>query len=305
MKISIEEQYKLINSGKKHCPKCNEIKPLPEFNLCKHNKMGYLPRCKACVKIDNKERRPLSEFGKTWKQSLYDEGKKHCPKCNEVKPLSEFGNLKKSYSGKMSFCKSCKSTRDKEYRNELKEKGLYTKKKRNEYLKNIDKYKERETKRIRDYKKEYQDMKNDKIRYFKYKIRNLLLVTLKNEKLNKSSEEIFNCTWEELKTHLPNEDDNIHVHHIIPIAHGKTIDELIRLSNYKNLKQIPDKLNLSIGNKIIIEWLNDELKSLFNDIINKHADFIISIFDHYQEIKMTNNVELIQQCESEIKKLNQ
>lgn len=303
MRISTKEQYELIKSGKKHCPKCNEIKPLLEFNSSKHNKMGFLPRCKACVKVVNKERRPLSEFGLAWKLSLQEEGKKYCPKCKEIKLLHEFPNLKNSYNGKMNLCKTCKSISDKQYRAELKEKGSYKERKRNEYLKNIDKYKKRGANRVRDYKKEYQDMKNDKFRYFKYKIRNLLLVTLKKGKLNKSSKEIFNCTWEELKAHLPNDDDNIHVHHIIPITHGKTIDELIRLSNYKNLKQIPDKLNLSIGNKIIIEWLNDELKLLFKDIIDRHSDFIISIFNHYEEIKLTNNMELIKQCECEIEKL--
>lgn len=304
-KFTVNNQYKLISEGKKYCPKCKEIKTLENFSKNNLKKIGYESKCKPCYKEYAFEKRKHSDKGLVWKQSLYSKDNKFCPKCNEVKSLSEFPNKKNSIVGKASFCKPCKSISDKEYRTQLKGKGLYSERKRIEYLKNVDAHRAREKNRVRDYADEYRRDQQDPIRSFKTKLRKVLHRVLKGNKkiLGLSSEEIFKCSFDELMKHLPFKDKSYQVHHIVPIGHGNTIDELVRLSHYKNFKQIQGKLNGSIGKRIILEWIDDDLKSLFPDILERCEKFIVSIYHHYEEIKITNNAELIKQCEEEIERL--
>ena len=97
---------------------------------------------------------------------------KYCPKCHTKKLINEFSNYKSNKDGKYCYCRVCKSEDDKKYRSELKDKGVYKKKKRESYLKNLEKYKEYTKNRVRDYKKEYATLRESDIRTFKYCLRN-------------------------------------------------------------------------------------------------------------------------------------
>lgn len=72
---------------------------------------------------------------------------KHCKKCNTTKPLEDFAKCSRLSDGKQTYCRSCLSSLNSDYRSKNKEKD----KKRNA------EYHQREKERVRDrhYKNRY------------------------------------------------------------------------------------------------------------------------------------------------------
>lgn len=103
----------------KKCPGCQEIKPISEFYKNNSRKDGLQTLCKNCsLKAVKKSK----EIKKTQTPKVIPENMKKCPRCGEIKPISEFGKNVSKKSGYESACKKCERIRDKKRREALKEK---------------------------------------------------------------------------------------------------------------------------------------------------------------------------------------
>ncbi len=49
------ERERLLQEGKNRCVRCEEIKPLDEFNKSNHVKTGYHNTCKSCQSVRNRQ----------------------------------------------------------------------------------------------------------------------------------------------------------------------------------------------------------------------------------------------------------
>lgn len=92
----------------KKCLKCGQEKDVCEFNKDKNREDGLCPYCKNCKSEDTKRRKELR------KKSLENQpppiSEKLCPKCNIVKPTSEFGRDYSKTTTIATYCKECVQT---------------------------------------------------------------------------------------------------------------------------------------------------------------------------------------------------
>lgn len=205
---------------------------------------------------------------------LNESGYNTCFDCKETKPISEFGKNKSVKNGLQRSCKSCKSKRDKKYRNDPRYRDRILEGKKQDYLKirnNPKKWNaylktQRET---RDYKTEYQQMKNDPLRKSKDAIRKLLLSSFKVRNIKKSklcmkSEEILGCSFEFFKKHIESQFqkgmswDNHgewHLDHKVPLDIATTVEELIKLNHWKNFQPLWADENLEKSNILLDEHI--------------------------------------------------
>ncbi len=103
-----------------------------------------------------------------------------------------------------------------------------------------------------------------------HNVRNLIQKTFrrKNFKKNSSTHKILGCTFEEFKTHIENQFipwmswDNYgaynpkgkrtwNMDHIIPIDFAKTIEDVVKLNHYMNLRPLCSKENLEKRNNLV------------------------------------------------------
>lgn len=212
---------------------------------------------------------------------LNESGYNICFKCNEVKPISEFGKNKSVKNGLQRACRSCKSKTDKKYRNDPRfREGLLSKKMEN-YWKIKHNPKEWELylarqREIRNYKNEYQQTQNDPLRKSKDVIRKLLLASFKVRNIKKSklcmkSEEILGCSFEFFKKHIESQfkkgmswenHGEWHQDHIVPLDMATTVEELIKLNHWTNFQPLWAKENLEKGNTLL-----DEHMELYKSLI--------------------------------------
>lgn len=239
----------------KRCSKCKIKKELSNFYVSRTRKSGYHNECIECVKKRN-NKRPKSKTGNIWKQSLHLEGLKYCELCEKVKDFSEFGKNKNNSIGLQNYCKPCKREKDKEYRQSLKDKGVYKKRKKSEYLKNRDQYRVyglKYNKIKRDYQKEYKTTllyrERNPLAKLKNILRNRILIAIKNQgyKKNIKTKEILGAEWSVVENHISQQftegmswgnHGEWHIDHIIPLKTAKNKEELIKLNHYSNLQPL-------------------------------------------------------------------
>ena len=89
-----------IIDGHKYCRKCEELLPITEFKPNPKLKSGLHSYCNDCVK-----------FGSTYIKKFQDNrivnGHKHCSKCRELLPITEFKPNPKIKCGLNSHCNDC------------------------------------------------------------------------------------------------------------------------------------------------------------------------------------------------------
>ncbi|MGV9379767.1 endonuclease domain-containing protein [Nonomuraea sp. NPDC003707] len=94
----------------KRCPDCGETKAVSEFGLNKRLADGRARYCKACFRRRSTQsyRKRMAEQGKTVREVReVPEGHKYCPRCEKVKPVTEFGRNRAVKSGLTNYCKPC------------------------------------------------------------------------------------------------------------------------------------------------------------------------------------------------------
>lgn len=183
---------------------------------------------------------------------------KVCVRCQITKELEEF-------SKRRSVCKQCRreymANLRKNNPEKVREISLRS------YYKNQEKEKRcqaayrateraKEKKRIRELQYR-QDPINKLKRNYSSKIRKII-----HHKKSGSCHQYLGCTFEELKIHLESlfqegmnwenyGSKGWHVDHIIPLSSAKTYEEVIELSNYKNLQPLWWHENLTKGKKML------------------------------------------------------
>lgn len=89
----------------KHCPRCNQTKPVTEYYLTKGKPSGY---CKPCTK----EYGAIRQAAKPKKKRVYNPhtrpGFKCCTVCKQELPLTEFYPNKKMQDGRLNQCSPCR-----------------------------------------------------------------------------------------------------------------------------------------------------------------------------------------------------
>jgi hypothetical protein len=238
-----------------HCEQCNQVKSIDEFNVVK-----------SSCKIDSKCNSCKSKL-------------KRCYTCKQDLPIENFGENISNKDGKMTICRDCKSKSDKEYRVKYSDKNKLRKKEYYTRVKNLDWYKEKSSKRVRDYKKEYTQQQSDTFRHMKAHLRKIILVYIKKQKNNigvkPSTEDILGIDFDGFIKHIEKQFlfgmswDNHgkwHIDHILPcsLSNGDT-DTLLKLFNYQNLNPMWAFDNLSKNDTVpIISCLWESPFSEFN-----------------------------------------
>ena len=189
---------------------------------------------------------------------------KICKKCNIIKHFTEFHKDKNINDGYRNTCKLCRKEYTKNYYvdNFLKINSL-----QKEYYK-------------KDNRKEYRDKNKDKINevYYNRKkidplfglscnLRSLVYNAYKINgfKKNSRTENILGCTFEEFKKYIENQfepwmtennqgkytgnyNETWQLDHIEPVSNASTIEDVIKLNNYTNLRPLCSKKNLEKSN---------------------------------------------------------
>ena len=95
----------------KRCPDCGQEKPLSEFGNNRTTKDGLQVYCRSCCARRGAEiyRRKRERAGKTVRKNIsVPEGHKHCRRCDQVKPFSEWHRNARQSDGLASYCKECR-----------------------------------------------------------------------------------------------------------------------------------------------------------------------------------------------------
>jgi hypothetical protein len=100
--------------GTKRCPDCRETKPLHEFNRSRKSRDGRWHYCRLCwrVRLRGYYRKRREAIGLPRRREV-PEGQKYCPDCKTVKVEADFGRNKAARDGLNSYCKACRSERNK------------------------------------------------------------------------------------------------------------------------------------------------------------------------------------------------
>jgi len=95
----------------KRCPDCQVTKPVAEFSLNAARPDGLQFYCKACYsrRAANSYRGRQRRKGKAVRERVVvPDGHKHCPRCRETKPLTEWHRNSRQSDGLTSYCKACR-----------------------------------------------------------------------------------------------------------------------------------------------------------------------------------------------------
>jgi hypothetical protein len=212
---------------------------------------------------------------------LNESGYNVCFECKEAKLISQFGKNKRNKNGIQRSCKSCKSKRDRDYRNDPRFRDRILKNKMADYFtirtnpEKWNQYLERQ-RETRDYSKEYQQLQMDPFRKSKDAIRKLLLSAFKVRNIKKSklcmrTEEIIGCSFEFFKKHIETQfqqgmswdnHGDWHLDHKVPLGIATSVDELIKFNHWTNFQPLWAKENLEKKCKLL-----DEHLELFKSLI--------------------------------------
>ncbi|MEW2523967.1 endonuclease VII domain-containing protein [Streptomyces sp. NPDC047071] len=99
----------------KRCSGCQRILPPASFARDKNRRDGLQVRCRECVAEYSAAhyRRRREAEGKVVREKMdVPDGHKRCPRCEEVKPHSEWELNATSSDGYSSYCKPCRAERN-------------------------------------------------------------------------------------------------------------------------------------------------------------------------------------------------
>ncbi|MHC4665002.1 MAG: hypothetical protein ACYS9T_03465 [Planctomycetota bacterium] len=105
---------KIPNIASKRCSKCGGVKPVAEFYRVLRNKDGYNNWCKVCCQ--EQEQFYHRRLAARRKSEIRHADTKKCPKCADVKPISEFLKAVGKVDGHRALCRECDSSSAVHYR---------------------------------------------------------------------------------------------------------------------------------------------------------------------------------------------
>ena len=196
---------------------------------------------------------------------------KVCTKCSQSKPISCYHSKPAGKLGVHSICKPCRSSQAQGWNDrnpekvrsiqaEAKRRTRLTEAGRNKLVAINQKYIENNRETVRAYYRERRA--SDPLFAIKTRYRGLLTKAVNRGGFTKRSKsmQILGCDWDALKVHIERQFTNgmswarigeIHIDHIIPMVTAKNEDDVIRLSNYMNLRPMWARENLQKSGKSI------------------------------------------------------
>lgn len=254
----------------KICKGCGIEKDLDEFHSSPTNKMGRHPYCKECRNWNHRSEK--SKLKELELQSLTKQGLKKCPKCQGIKPFSEFGTSKQTKSGLRGHCKDCDRKHNLEYARSEKGKRVQA-----EY-ELTPRYFEKLHARYRKKMDTRPDFKT--ALYLRNQLYNgitgygavketdfITMVGLNPIELNKYLESQFEegMTWENHNRH------GWHIDHIIPMNAFNMKDSIQQRAScyYKNLRPMWGKPNIQKGAKYLQEDFDNYMDWFIKNVYNK------------------------------------
>lgn len=153
----IEERLELFNKGFKFCPNCKETKSINDFAKDSRHYDGLQTNCKECCNLLRRTKwgEKIRQYAKDYYnshpkvRSFITVDEKKCSYCKEIKSSSEFGTDKRKTDGLQSQCRKCQNLilRTKYYDRKKKSKEAWK-------AKNIDKVREQDKARMRQWAKD-------------------------------------------------------------------------------------------------------------------------------------------------------
>ena len=193
---------------------------------------------------------------------------KFCNKCKTEKSVEDFYKRGKYYC---AHCKDCMKKNNKKWHIENKERARERRKKWREnnedYMsKYMKQWRKDNKEHIKEYKRnDYHKNKTDEFYKLKIQTRHLIFKAYERKGYKKGSrtEEILGCSYEEFIKHLLrtyknnygadwNDEEQVHIDHIIPLSTAQTEEEIIKLNHYTDLQLLKAKDNLEKSNKL--DW---------------------------------------------------
>lgn len=229
----------------KSCKKCNTVKDLCEFYSDKRTKDKYMGVCKVCYNLR------MKEYIERYPEKRKLTTKKHNDKTKD-KRKDYYNNNKETIIEKHRTY----------YQNVVKPNITEDDKLKNRLR--IYEYRKKNKEKIKEQRRKYDRLrrKNDELYRLKDSIRSLIRSSFKNRNLKKdnSTTQILGCTFEEFKKHLEsqfepwmnwdnrgkyNGEPNFgwDIDHVIPTSSAKTLEEVLQLNHYSNLKPLCSKVN--------------------------------------------------------------
>jgi len=221
-----------INMELKVCNKCKIEKSITDYSIDKRNTDGFKSVCKVCLSQYKKEyskanKEKILEYNAKYKQENQDKIKNYAKKWY-TDNKEEIDQYNKEYKAK-------NKERDRLMNNKTK---LAYRKKR---------------------------IANDPLYKLSSTIRILICMAIKKAGYRKNSRtiEILGCTTEQFKQHLESQFEEWmnwdnhglyngqfnygwDIDHIVPNSSGETIEDIIRLNHYTNLRPLCSKINRDI-----------------------------------------------------------
>lgn len=249
----------------KVCIKCNQEKPLSDFNKHVRMKDGIRNSCRICDYISKKEWKKNNKDKVREEKRRYIERRKNvikekkppaqwerkiCNGCNVEKNRDEY------YFHSGGICKECEKLRQKRYRQNNPTQRKITKKKWNKN--NPELYKK--------FKKESKKRKKQRDPVYRaiLSIRARLSNFINKNHLHKSKKfkDIIGIDYDGFKDYIESQFlegmswdnrsiDGWHLDHIIPISSAKTIEDVERLNHYTNFQPLWAEDNMKKGDMIL------------------------------------------------------
>lgn len=236
----------------KICKKCNEAKPLQEYNRRAASKDGYRYQCKLCQKNTS--------------QVYYKKNKEIiCTKSKEYYE-NNVENVKGRHQNYYQENRDRILTRTKS--NQKNNREVYIERSKLWASKNpnkIDEHKKTFKTKNPNYHNIYisNRRKNDPLFKLVSNIRRRVTLFLKTRDITKNKRilEIVGCSSIELRDYLQGKfiegmswqnQGEWHIDHIIPLCSAKSIDQVYKLCHYTNLQPLWAEDNLKKGSKIIL-----------------------------------------------------
>jgi len=87
----------------KKCPSCGITKTSDEFWISRTAKNGLQTYCIECYKVKDK----ASRMKRRLSGPSIQRTQKICNRCQQMKPISQFGVRRDAADGRLSYCKPC------------------------------------------------------------------------------------------------------------------------------------------------------------------------------------------------------
>ena len=227
-------------SETKYCNKCGRTLPRTEFSKDSSKKDGLRSYCKACAKEQQKawrEKNPekVREYHKAYREENREK-RRECKKAH-------YENNREKYL---------------EYQKARRENNPEKERERHKS------YREKNPEKVREQQKAYRKkrLRTDPLFALQLTLRSRTRAAFKNKGFKKGTktQRMLGCSWEMLKDHIESQFSKgmtwanrgeWHVDHIVPLASGRTVEELEKLAHFSNLRPMWAGDNMAKGDKII------------------------------------------------------